>query len=27
VALNTLSTDIQPRVRRLVSTTVSIGIK
>jgi len=27
VALNTLSTDIQPRVTRLVSTTVSIGIK
>ena len=27
VALNTLSTDIQPRVTRLVSTTASIGIK
>jgi len=27
VASNILSTDIQPRVRRLVSTTVSIGIK
>jgi len=25
--LNTLSTDIQPRVTRLVSTTVNIGIK
>ena len=27
VALNTLTTDIQPRVTRLVSTTESIGIK
>ena len=27
VVLNTLSTDIQPRVTRLVSTTESIGIK
>lgn len=27
VALNTLSTDIQPRVTRLVSTTVRTGIK
>jgi hypothetical protein len=27
LALNTLSTDIQPRVKHLVSSTVSIGIK